>query len=81
MDSPSAASICIDVLKFLTLVAATILTLFACFFGAAVQIGVVAGGVGGSVVGLLPEGTIEDPCETKYNCKPKEAVLMEQNAK
>lgn len=81
MTSPSFASILKDVAALLVLIAATVLVAFLTLFAAAAQVGMTAGLGAGAAVGFVPEGTIPDPCETKYNCKPVEAILMEQNAK
>lgn len=81
MTSPSFASILKDVTALIALIAATVLVAFLTLFAAAAQVGMTAGLGAGAAVGFVPEGTIPDPCETKYNCKPKEAVLMERYAK
>lgn len=46
--------------------------------GVTVQAGMTLGLTGSAVVGFIPDETIPNACETIYNCKPAEAVLMER---
>lgn len=67
--------------NFLLLLATLILFALAtitALIGLTAQAGFTLGLTGTAAVGLLPDETIPDPCQTIYNCKPAEAVLMER---
>lgn len=81
MSSPTITSIIKDFTTLISIIAATALVAFLALFAGAMQIGMTVGLGSGVAAGFMPEDSITDPCETTYNCKPKEAVLMEYNAK
>lgn len=81
MSTPSIASTLKGFLALLALIVATTVFASLALFTGLTQIGMVVGLTAGASAGFIPEGTIPDPCETKYNCKPAEAVLMEYNAR
>lgn len=62
----------------ITLLLLFAVTAFFVLIGVTAQAGITLGLTGSAAAGLIPDGTIPDPCETMYNCKPASAVLMER---